>query len=86
MLCKYPTPEAWRRVRFSDEVHFGLGPRGKLRVIQKPGKRYCGDCIQETNKPKEKDQNKIHCWAAIGYNFKLEIIFYITKNSNGKMT
>ncbi len=61
MLRKYPTPEAWRRVRFSNEVHFGLGLQGKLRVIRKPGERYCGDCIQEVNEPKEKDRKQIYC-------------------------
>ena len=86
MLRKYPTPEAWRRVRFSDEVHFGLGPQGKLRVLRKPGERYCSDCIQETNEPKDEDRKRIHCWAAIGYNFKSEIVFYTTRSSNGKMT
>ncbi len=44
---KYPKPENWYRVRFSDEVHFGYGPQGKLRIIRKPGERYCSDCIQE---------------------------------------
>jgi hypothetical protein len=67
MLRKYPTPESWRRVRFSDEVHFGLGPQGKLRILRKPGERYCGDCVQEVNEPREKDRKRIHCWAAIGY-------------------
>jgi hypothetical protein len=86
MLRKYPTPEAWRRVRFSDEVHFGLGPQGKLRVLRKPGERYCSDCIQETNEPKDEDCKRIHCWAAIRYNFKSEIVFYTTRSSNGKMT
>lgn len=33
MLTKYPNPEDWNRVRFSDEVHFGYGPEGQLRII-----------------------------------------------------
>ena len=29
----------WKKVRFSDEVHFGRGPQRKLRIIRKPGER-----------------------------------------------
>jgi hypothetical protein len=86
MLSRYPHPEDWRRVRFSDEVHFGLGHKGKVWIIRKPGERYCSDCIQEVNEPQEKDRKRIHCWAAIGYNFKSEIHFYECKNNNGKLT
>ena len=49
MLHKYPEPEDWHRVRFSDEVHFGWGSQGKLRIICQPGTRYCQNCIQETD-------------------------------------
>jgi hypothetical protein len=35
MLYKYPTPDHWKRVRFSDEVYFSLGPGGKLMIIRK---------------------------------------------------
>lgn len=76
MLQKYPTPEHWKHVRFSDEVHFGWGPRGKLRIIRKPGQQYCPDCIQYQEGPREKDQKRLHCWAAIGYDFKSDIVFY----------
>ena len=34
-----------KTIRFSDEVHFGLGPQRKLRIIRRPGERYCFDCI-----------------------------------------
>jgi transposase len=37
MLNKYPRPEDWRRVRFSDKCHFGLGPQGNLLIIRKRG-------------------------------------------------
>lgn len=30
MLDRYPQPEDWYRVRFSDEAHFGYGPEGQL--------------------------------------------------------
>lgn len=29
MKGRYPRPEDWYRVRFSDEVHFGYGPQAK---------------------------------------------------------
>ncbi|KFZ17649.1 hypothetical protein V501_01617 [Pseudogymnoascus sp. VKM F-4519 (FW-2642)] len=86
MLRKYPRAEDWRRVRFSDEVHFSLGPEGRVRVLRQPGERYCGDCIQEVNEPRDSQRNRIHYWAAVGYNFKSNIYFYTTKNKNGKMT
>ena len=66
MLAKYPTPEHWKKIRFSDEVHFGLGPQGKLMIIRKPGQRYCHNCIQEARKPDEADEKKLHAWAAVG--------------------
>ena len=87
MLAKYPKPEDWYRVRFSDEVHFSYGPDGKLRIIRQPGTRYRWDCIQHRDAPAEKDRKRLHCWAAVGYNFKSDIIFYeVPGNSNGKMT
>jgi hypothetical protein len=58
--------------------------------IRKPGGRYCGDCTQYKNDPtlgteEEKEQNKIHAWAAVGYNFDLDLTFYnIASNRNGK--
>ena len=79
----------WKRVRFSDEVHFGRGPQRRLRIIRKPGERTCQDCIQEQHDPEEKDkkQKRYHCWAAVGWNFKSELIFYeVPSNSNGKMS
>ena len=84
-----PQPTDWRPVRFSDEVHFALGPQGKVHVIRKPGERYCNDCIQYKNEPtgEEKELNKIHAWAAAGYDFKSDLTFYsISSNKNGKMT
>jgi hypothetical protein len=87
MLERYPRPKDWHHVRFSDEVHFGWGPQGKILIIRKPGMRYCQDCIQEEAQPAEKDRKRFHCWAAIGYNFKSLIHFYnVPGNTNGKMS
>ena len=83
------TLDDWKKVRFSDEVHFGRGPQRKLQIIQKPGERTCEDCIQEQNKPEEKDkkQKRYHYWATVGWNFKSELIFdEVPGNTNGKMS
>jgi len=53
MLEKYPSWKDWMWIRFSDEVHFGWGPQGKLMIIRKEGERLCQDCIQETETPTE---------------------------------
>ena len=37
MLKRYPEKSDWHNVRFSDEVHFGWGPQGKLSIIRQPG-------------------------------------------------
>ncbi|KAF1964210.1 hypothetical protein BU23DRAFT_604932 [Bimuria novae-zelandiae CBS 107.79] len=64
-----------------------LGPQGHLRIIRKPGERYCVNCIQHTKEPDEQDKKKLHCWAAVGYRFKSSLVFYnIDSNTNGKMT
>ena len=87
MLERYPEPEDWDRVRFSDEVHFRWGPQHQLRIIRKPGERYCVDCIQHNDAPKQKNEKRFHCWAAVRYNFKSDIIFYnVPGNTNGKMS
>ena len=88
MRGRYPEPEDWYRVRFSDEVHWGVGPQGKQRIIRKPGERYCTDCIQEQlDRSDEKHFERAHSWAAVGYNFKSDLYFYnVPGNKNGKMS
>ena len=86
MLAKYPTPQHWRKVRFSDETHFGYDSQGRVWVTRKPGERYCPDCVQQKDLPKEKDTNQVHTWGAIGYNYKSKLYRYDTNTSNGKMT
>lgn len=73
MLERYPHPQNWLRVRFSDEVNFGYGTQHKLRIIRKAGMRYCQDCIEEVQEPTEKDQKLYHRRAAVGHNFKSDI-------------
>ena len=90
-IQRYPEPKDWYLIRFSDECHYGFGPQGTLRIIRKPGERYCQDCIQEGDPKgdgtKSKDQKRQHTWAAAGYNFKSDLTYYdVPGNSNGKMT
>ena len=87
MKERYPDDKDWFSVRFSDEVHYSYGPQGKIRIIRKPGQRYCQDCLQETNESTEKDLKKKHAWAAVGLNFKSDIRLYdVPGNTNEKMS
>jgi hypothetical protein len=63
MLERYPLPVDWYRVRFSNECHYGWGDQQKLRIIRKPGQRYCYSCIQQRDEPAEKDRKRYHSWA-----------------------
>jgi hypothetical protein len=87
LLQRYPLPEDWKHVRFSDEVHFEFGPQHRLRIIRKPGQQYCTSCLQEADSPQKADEKRLHCWAAVGYDFKSPIHFYnVPSNGNGKMS
>lgn len=88
---RYPQKEDWHSVWFSDECHCGFGPQGSLRIIRKPGERYCHDCIQEADPKgdgsKKGQQKRQHTWASAGHNFKSDLIYYdVPGNSNGKMS
>jgi hypothetical protein len=88
MKEKCPEPAQWRRVHFSDKVHWSVRPEGKVRIIRKPGERYCANCFQHTfDRSDEKQRNeRQHSWAAVGYNFKSDLTFHTTNNKNGKMS
>ncbi len=87
MLAQRPKWQDWTHVRWSDEVHFGYGPQRTLRIIRRPGERYCTDCIQEKNEPEERHKKRWHCWAMVGWNYKSELVFYeVPTNKNGKMS
>ena len=82
-----PRPEDWRDIRWSDEAHVGLSPEGRVRIIRKPGERYCPDCIHHKEKELDPElREKYHIWAAVGYDFKSQLVFYDAGNSNGKMS
>jgi hypothetical protein len=89
MIAHYPQPKDWYSVRFSDEVHWAVGPQGSVYVTHQPGEQYCSDCIQvrDEKDEREKEIKRVHAWAAVGHNFKSDLLFYeIASNTNGKMT
>jgi hypothetical protein len=83
-----PKEQDWFDVRFSDEVHFGLGPQRKLRIIRRPGERYCYSCIQDRAEPQEKDKKKFHAWGDVGFDYKIDklVLYDVPGNTNGKMS
>ncbi|KAK4034025.1 hypothetical protein C8A01DRAFT_49492 [Parachaetomium inaequale] len=58
------------------EVSARTGPQGKIRVLRRPWERFCPDCIVEKEAPAEKDLRRLHCWAAVGYDFKSPLVWY----------
>ena len=70
-------------------MHVGFGAQGRVYVIRKPGTRTCSSCIQHVapESKEERDLKRKHVWAAVGYNFKSDLVFYeVPGNSNGKMS
>ncbi|KAK4243114.1 hypothetical protein C7999DRAFT_44998 [Corynascus novoguineensis] len=47
-LRERPTPEHWRDIRWSNEVHFSLGPKGRVMIIRKP-ELYFYEVLENTN-------------------------------------
>ena len=89
LLEQRPNACDWRDVLFSDECHFGWGgAEKKKRIIREKGHRFDSDCIQYIGPTSaQKDEKRVHIWAAIGYNFKSELIEYeVHGNTNGKMS
>lgn len=94
MLERFPSPSDWHAVRFSDELQFQWGPQHKVRIVRKAGERVCHDCTQlqgsndlDQDEPRViKDEQRLHCWAAVGYNYKSAMQFYLPpEKHNGKM-
>ncbi|KID72908.1 uncharacterized protein G6M90_00g004620 [Metarhizium brunneum] len=87
----------WRTVRFGCELHFGFGLDGAMRVMPRPGEKYCPGC-DETRRSVDdeaggpgrwtRDVKRVHAWACVGYNFKSDLVFYdaaTSPNSSGVM-
>jgi hypothetical protein len=55
-------------------------------MIQRPWERYCPDYIIEKNMPAEKNMRRLYCWAIVSHDFKSDLVWYDSRNLNGKMT
>ncbi|OAA34496.1 HMG box protein [Metarhizium rileyi] len=69
------TTTAWRTVRFGCELHFGFGLDGAMRVMPRPGEKWCPGCCCE-GKGRTRDVKRVHAWACVGHGFKSELVFY----------
>lgn len=76
MLDAYPQDTDWRFVRFSGELHFGFGLDGKMRLLPRPGEKFCEGCETQPDAGWPRDVKRIHCWGALGYGYKSELVFY----------
>ena len=76
MLEAFPDPPSWRSVRFSGELHFGFGLDGTMRLLPRAGEKFCEPCSQTTAANWPRDLKRVHAWAAVGYGFKSELVFY----------
>ncbi|KAH8645497.1 hypothetical protein BX600DRAFT_519508 [Xylariales sp. PMI_506] len=73
-----PRPEDWENIRFSDETHFSFGQEGRPKVTRPPGEKPCPDCIQNQAQPEPDNKYRCHAWAAVGYDFKSDLVWYDT--------
>ncbi|EGX90410.1 HMG box protein [Cordyceps militaris CM01] len=82
-----PDAEDWKRVRFSGELHFAFGVDGRVRLLPRPGEKYacppCQTAADEQQQPPpppplgwDRDIRRVHAWAAIGYGYRSELVFY----------
>jgi hypothetical protein len=76
MLEVLPLAQDWHDVRFSGELHFGFGLNGKVRLIPRPGEGCCAQCSSAQRTEWTRDVKRVHVWAAAGYGFKSQLVFY----------
>ena len=85
----------WRQVRFSDETHFGWNLSTNKSsgpwISRLEGHGTDPDCVWEdpprdNNNDDRPQEPRVHCWAAVGYDFKSPLVRYDSGNSNGKLT
>lgn len=77
-----PKPEDWENIRWSDETHFSCGPEGLHKAFRNHGERDCPDCAQPRPGPGKDEPYRCHAWAAVGHNFKSELVWYTASKSN----
>jgi hypothetical protein len=85
-LVGYDIRLAKENVLFSDEVHFGFSDEGGVYIKRRIGTRSDPQHIQYLREPRDRDRETVHYWAYDGWNFKLDICFYDSRNKNDKMT
>jgi len=73
----------WKRVVFTDELHFARNNRSVDYVIRAPGQRFCSDCIQVRRQTTNVEYS---VWGAVGWNFKSPLIFYGKTGLRGGFT
>lgn len=77
MLETMPSADDWKSVRFSYELHFGFGLDGAMRVLPRLGEKFCPPCEAcPTVEKWARDVRRVHAWAAVGYGFKSDLVFY----------
>lgn len=73
----------WKPFIFSDECTFTTGKQQKAYVIRTDQERYCPDCLQHRY---HSGRATFSIWAAIGWDFKSELIFIESHGSGGGMS
>ena len=79
----YKSIDWWKRVVFTDELHFARNNRSVDYVIRQPGQRFYSDCIQVQC---QKTKIEWLVWGAVRWNFKSPLIFYSKSGLNGGFT
>lgn len=69
----------WRRIRFTDEVHFAIESRSAAWVIRDLFERCEPTCIQYKKRNKG---SQIHAWGMVGYNYKGPLVFFDSNNTS----
>lgn len=72
--------EYWRKGIYCDEMTTSSNLRRRRKILRKRGERRRLDCIQFTF---HSGRKSLHCWAAIGYNFKSKLVF-VSMEGEGK--
>ncbi|KAJ1334034.1 transposase [Microdochium nivale] len=96
-LAARSTPESWRDVRWADEAHFTFGGEGGDKMTRREGEQECPDCLVKqaaataaasgdseggsSNTRGKKQPARLHCWAAVGHDFKSDLVWYTSVGS-----
>ena len=60
MYAKYPKPEDWENMRFSDEIHAGYSPEGHLWIALKTGTAMRDDIQHRDPSPQKSAPKYMH--------------------------